>query len=818
MTDRPEPDAVPLEEGKPPLRERLSLIWLIPLVALAVALGAAWRNYADQGPLVEITFDNAAGVKAGETLLRYRDIEVGLVETVRFSADLEKVVVEVRIEKDLADYIDGDSRFWVVRPEVSARGVSGLDTVLSGVYIQGAWDSEPGGFASRFEGLPNAPLLGADQEGVAFRLRSAQGLPAANTPIYFKGVEVGQVAAAEINQDGSGVATEAVIYEPYTRLVTDTTRFWDVSGFSFSLGASGARLNFDSFASLISGGITFENMGSGGAPLADGAVFDLFPDEEAARDDFLVEGDGRSVTMSMVFEQNLSGLSTGAAVELGGLRVGEVTAITGLVDAERFGDEDVRLLTTVRINPGRIGLGDGAGEEELFDYLTSRVADGLRAQLTNASILTGGLKIVLVETGTASEARFERAADPYPQIPTTRADVTDISTSAQGVLQRVSDLPIEEVMQSAIGFLDNATALVGSQALQEAPDELQGILAAVRGVAESQDVQGLPGQVSGLVGDLQEISGSLNAILSELERQGISETLAGAVADLGRAAEGLPGVVEEVDAVVARAGEVPLDALSADVRALLASVQDYVDKPATQAIPDELVAAMDEVQAILADVRGLTGGAAVQGAPDQIAAVLSDLEEISGSLNTIVSELEREDIAARLTATLEDVQRSAEGLPGLVDQAEGILTEAGEVPLETLANRTSELLASAEAILDQPSTRELPGELNGALSELRLMLEELREGGVAENANATLVSARDAAAAVEEATQLLPGIATQLRSVANQAGATLSNYGRESEFSRDTQQAIRQIEAAAAAIERLARTIDRKPNSLILGR
>ena len=560
--------------------------------------------------------------------------------------------------------------------------------MLSGVYIQGVWDSTPGGLVTRFEGRPNAPLLGADQQGIEFTIRSPESLPSANTPIVYKGVQVGQVAAAEIDEGGAGVTAEAVIFEPYTGLISSGTRFWDVSGFSFSLGAGGARLNFDSFASLITGGITFETMGSGGTPLAEGAVYELFPDEDSARDDFLVEGDGESVTFTMIFEQNLSGLSPAAPVELGGLRVGEVASLTGMVDPDRFGDDDVRLMTTIRINPGRIGLGEGADEDDLLDYLERRVAAGLRGRLTNASILTGGLKVVLVEEPQAAPAALDRAGDPYPVLPTTEAEVTDVATSA-------NDLPIEEVMQAAIGFLDNATTLIGSQALQDAPEELRGILAAVRGVTESDDVQGIPGQVSEM---------------------------------------------------------------------------------------------------------------------------LTDLQEISGSLNTIVAEIERQDVAGQLMSALANVEEAANGLPGLVDQTNAILEDAGQVSLETLADRTSALLASANSLIDQPSTRALPEELNEALDQLGLTLAELRDGGLVANANATLASARDAASAIEAATELLPGIATQLRSVANQAGATLTAYDGSSEFSRETTTAIRQIEAAASAIERLARTIERNPNSLILGR
>ncbi|SIT06584.1 paraquat-inducible protein B [Roseivivax lentus] len=819
MSDTPpSPETVPVEEGKPSLWERISIVWLVPVVALVVALGAAWNNYNNQGPLLRITFDNAAGVKAGETVMRYRDIRVGLVEDVSFTDDLEQVEVAVRLEKELADYVDADARFWVVRPEVSAQGVTGLDTVLSGVYIQGVWDSTPGGFSAEVVGLPNAPLLGADQQGIEFTIRSPASLPAANTPIVYKGVQVGQVAAAEIDDGGSGVSARAVIFEPYTELVSSGTRFWDVSGFSFSLGAGGARLNFDSFASLITGGITFETMGSGGTALAEGAVFELFPNEDAARDDFLVEGDGESVTLTMIFEQNLSGLSAGAPVELGGLRIGEVASLTGYVDADRFGDDDVRLLTTIRINPGRIGLGDGADEDDLLDYLERRIAEGLRGQLTNASLLTGGLKIILIDVENAAEAELDRNGDPYPVIPTTEADITDVATSAQGVLQRVNDLPIEEVMQSAIGFLDNATALIGSQALQEAPEELRGILASVRGLTEGDEVQGIPGQVSGMLSDLQEISGSLNTILAELERQGLTETLTGALDRVGEAADGLPGLVTRVDAILAEAENVPLGELSDEISALITAAEAIIASPEAQQIPGEVTVALNELQSVLASVNAVAGSEDTQGLPGQVSTVLSDLEEIAGSLNTMVSEIERQEVVTRITDAVASVEQAADGLPDLVDQADAILRDAGEVPLETLANRTSDLLASAEALIDQPSTRALPAELNGALEQLTLTLEELRAGGIVDNANATLASARDAASAIEEATQLLPGLATQLRGVANEASSTLSAYGRQSEFTRETQGAIRQIEAAAAAIERLARTIERNPNSLILGR
>ncbi|MGY9045804.1 MAG: MlaD family protein, partial [Rhodobacterales bacterium] len=753
-----------------------------------------------------------------ETQLRYRDISVGTVEDLGLNDDLTEVVASIRINKDLGPYINEDSKFWVVRPEVSARGVSGLDTVLSGVYIQGAWDSEPGQFHDRFQGLKDAPLLGLGREGVSISLRSDDGLPGAGTPILYKGVEVGVVGTPNVNDDGTSVSAEAVIYKPYSNFVTNSTRFWDISGFSFSVGASGAQLNFTSLASLISGGVTFAEIGSGGAPLAEGTTFDLFADETTARDDFLVDGDGQAVDVSMIFEQNLAGLSAGAPVELGGLKVGEITGLNGIVDPERFGDNEARLIATARINPGRIGLGQDAGETELLAYLSTRIGEGLRARLTNASIFTGGLKVELVVLPDEPAATLDAEAEPLPRIPTATATLTDVGATAQGVLQRVNDLPIEEVMQSITDFLNNASALIGSEELQRAPAELTGILSAVRGVAESDGVQGLPDQISTLLNDLQTTSATLNRVISVLEDQDAAGKLTTAIANVGIATETLPDLVADIRAVLAKAQDVPLAELSQNVTDLLASAQSLLSDADALVASEDVQALPTQLRGILSSVRDVTTSADVQALPTRVTELLAGLQDSSTTLSRLLRDIETEDTVGKLTAAIDDVAQAADGLPSLIEQARGIVENANRIPLDRLSDQATQLLASANALVDQDTTRALPGELNTALAEVSAVLRELQEGGLVNNANATLSSARDAADAIAEASATLPGLAADLRAVATQANTTLSAYSDDSNFTRETRTAIRQIQSAAEAIERLARTIERNPNSLILGR
>ena len=130
----------------------LSFVWLVPLLALFVSLGIAWQNYADRGTLVTISFANASGIIGGKTTVRYREGVIGEVEQLRFTSDLGRVLVSVRVDNEVVPFMDQESAFWVVRPEVSARGISGLSTVLSGVYIEGAWDNVVGEPLTNFVG------------------------------------------------------------------------------------------------------------------------------------------------------------------------------------------------------------------------------------------------------------------------------------------------------------------------------------------------------------------------------------------------------------------------------------------------------------------------------------------------------------------------------------------------------------------------------------------------------------------------------------------------------------------------------------------
>ncbi|MGR3385059.1 MlaD family protein [Roseovarius indicus] len=627
--------------------ERISIVWIVPLAALIVVLVIAWRSYAERGPVIEICFENAAGVKEGSTELRYRDVAIGLVEEVSFTEGLGRVLVSVRVDKDVAPFIDDEARFWVVRPQVTTQGVSGLNTVLSGVYIEGLWDDQPAGHVGRFEGLPDAPLERQGQDGLKLTLRaSGRASLIENTPILYRGVTVGRVGKPSITEDGSSAQAEAMIFEPHDRLVTSSTRFWDTSGFSFSLGPNGAALDFSSVASLVAGGVTFETMVSGGEPVEPDSTFTVYPEESAARTSLFAADEGETLTLAVVFRENVGGLTADAPVELNGLKIGEVSALNGLIDPERFGDNRVRLVVSLSIRVGRLGLEDGSGAEDALEYFRERVEGGLRARLTSASILTGGLKVELVDEPEAQPAALVQGEQDTYYLPTTENDIADVSATAQGVFKRINDLPIEEVMVSATELFQEARALIASEEVKGVPENLNSLLGDARKVVGSDEVQALPGRLDALIAELDKTVTQFNeAALAEKLATAV-DNAANAAEGVSSAVEGVPELVERLNAVAAKAETVEIQEMADELTSLIQTTDALLASDDAKALPGKLNGALSELSAILAQLR--EGGV---------------VENATAAL----------DSASEAADTFAEAGR---GLPDLIADARRVLTQA----------------------------------------------------------------------------------------------------------------------------------------------
>ena len=359
-------------------------------------------------------------------------------------------------------------------------------------------------------------------------------------PVLFKSIQVGRIENVELT-DAGDVAVDAFINAPYHLRLTEGTRFWNASGFSVEIGAGGASLNVDSLISLLQGGVSFDTVGSDTAPIEAGHVYDLYPSEAAARQNFFDEAPGERVLIDTLFEGSVGGLQPGAAVRFRGLQIGEVEALQAAI-VDDAGRPQVSLRATLAISPSRIGVPDDAPDPAAatLDALETQVALGLRARLATTGLIAQSLQVELVEVPDAPPAALNLEAQPNPVIPSVPADLSSVATSVEGVLKRVSDLPLEQVVQNAAELLGNLNALVTDDRVRSAPENLGALLADLRTMLDSSGIKQAPAELSALLASARQIVDQ--AVQAKLvdDLAATLEAARGAVESIEGAAEGVP--------------------------------------------------------------------------------------------------------------------------------------------------------------------------------------------------------------------------------------------------------------------------------------
>ncbi|MBS1304260.1 MlaD family protein [Loktanella sp. SALINAS62] len=812
MSDNFTPAEMDVRQGRPSFWRRLSFVWLVPILALVVSIGVAWQSYADRGVLIEISFPSASGIVAGETEIKYRDVTIGAVEQVEFSEDLQEVLVYARVDQTVWPYMDQDAKFWIISPDVSVRGITGLDTVLSGVYIEGDWDRDADNAQTSFTGLQRPPVVPPGQTGTEIVLRTTEGSAlSAGAPVLHQGIEVGVLSQPVLSNDGLNVTVSAFIAEPYDALITSSTRFWDTAGFSISLGAGGVALDVSSLASLIEGGVAFDTVVSGGQPIEDGFVFDLFTDEETARSSLFNEVGRPKLNVAVLFDGSVSGLSVGSDVRFQGIRIGQVSELGAVVVEDEDEARSVELRTVLAIEPGRLGLGEEATPQNALDLLASFVDQGLRARLVTGNILSGNLTVELIEVADAPQADLDVDAIPYPVIPTTASNITDVADEAESVLARINDLPIEELLAAAIDVMDSANALLRSDGVLDTPEQVASLLAEVRDIVGSDQIQQVPSQVNDLLNLLEDTVGGLSGIVRSVGDTNLAGQLDTILGNVSGGTENLPDIAEQVEQVIAKANALALDSLLAQAESALVSIEAAASNDDLQEVPVFLNQLLDEARLLIAsqDVQALPGE--LRSVADEAGQILTDLtaQNISGQLT---------DAIAAAASAAQNIDAASAQLPAITAQLEELSAEAARMNLEELSTAATQVLQNVSDITATPSAQALPASLSSALDELQLTLAEVREGGAIENVNAALQSASQAAQAIEEAANSLPDLSEQASTFITDSGDVLATYGERSRFNNDLSAVLRDIQQAADAITNLARTIQRNPNSLITGR
>lgn len=438
-------------------RSRISLVWLIPLVAAVLAAWLGFRTVSEKGSTLTLSFRSADGLTAGQTRVRHKAVELGQVEDIRLSDDMTHVLVTVRMRREAEPYLTSRARFWVVRPRISSGSLAGIETLVSGSYIEMDPGGRDGARTLAFTGLEQPPGVRSGEPGRTFALKAERiGSLGPGAPVFYRDITVGEVLGYDIG-DGTGpVTVQVFVRAPFDAFVRQGTHFWNASGLSVQLGGSGVHIEVASLQALLSGGVAFDSPSNQGATpqMAAGSEFTLF---ESSAD---AQASGYTTNQAFVtyFERSVRGLSRGAAVEFYGIQVGSVTEVT-LELNPATGDARVRV--RLEVQPERVlGVGKAAPEESA-DVARRLVRRGMRAQLQTASYLTGQMILALEFVPNAPPEELVQIGEDLI-LPSRGGGLDNILVAASDIASKLSRLPLEEIADNLNGTLRSASGTMSS--------------------------------------------------------------------------------------------------------------------------------------------------------------------------------------------------------------------------------------------------------------------------------------------------------------------------------------------------------------------
>lgn len=468
---------------------RFSLIWLIPLVAALIGGWLIYKHYSGLGTIITIILDDASGVEAKKTPIRYKSVQVGKVKKVGLTADLKKVKVTAEIYPEMAQNLTSNTRFWIVKPRISFQGISGLDTLLSGVHIgmdPRNIDNENDltGALETYIGLSKAPIIGAQEKGTSLTLNTSKlGSLDISSPVYYRKIKVGEVTGYHLNPNDESIDVSIFVHAPYDKRIKSSSRFWNASGLELELSTGGISVRMESLAALVIGGIAFETSNNeAGYPIDGDTSFRLYESYKLANDD---TQRNNKIFYVMYFSDTLHGLSEDSVIEYNGVKVGKVESI--LLESSK---NSTQVKTLVKVSFRIDKFSTKGDKKEAEQTLRNLVQDGLFAQLTVDSLLTGAQYIALK---TVTNPEIRKSANTFALLPT-HSKYTSVFPTIRSK-QSLLNFDASEITQELNLAISSVTALINSKDVKKILKGLGSTSESISKITKKLDKGGFSGKL-----------------------------------------------------------------------------------------------------------------------------------------------------------------------------------------------------------------------------------------------------------------------------------------------------------------------------------
>ena len=450
------------------------VIWLIPILAVVTTTLIIIHTTLERGDTISIEFKSAEGLEAGKTKIKYKDVDIGDVQTISLSPDRQKVIVTAQLTKGSNNLMRQDTVFWVVRPRIGSGGISGLSTLVSGAYI-GVDVGKAEKQRDDFIGLDAPPPILNDQPGRTFVLKTEHiGSLNIGAPVYFRHIQVGQVISYELDMKGTGVTLKIFVNAPHDQYVMRNSLFWHASGVEVSMDASGFKVQTESVATVVAGGLSFDTPLPStpglpeSAPAPMNTEFTLFPNRQKA----LQRPELEVRKLRMYFKESIRGLLAGAPVDFRGIVIGEVQSVNLDYDVKT---KRYRFPVDVHLYPQRL-QSLGSDEKDSDQLMRRLLSQGLRAQLKTGNLLTGSLYVGLDFFPDAEKHKIDFKQNPII-METVPGALDELQGSLVSIAKKLEQLPLAEISQDLrLAMTELRTALKSTEKLVARLDQsIEGI-------------------------------------------------------------------------------------------------------------------------------------------------------------------------------------------------------------------------------------------------------------------------------------------------------------------------------------------------------
>jgi len=487
----------------------LTSIWMVPLIALLIALWLAWQYFSELGPKVQIVFETSGGLKAGQSQVKMRDVPIGIVKNITLLDGKKGVVVTVQLDNDAEDYLNKETKFWVARPKIDTKGISGLDTLMSGSYLAMYGDKGEGG-QNYFVGLEEPYIDKEALLGKRYTLSAPDARDlSAGANVYYRKIKVGNLESVRLAQDGEKVNFTVFIEDAYTKFVNSKTQFWRTNYMTFNYHDNVFRVDIAPITNLLSGGIALSTTTKSTRQdvMAENHIFPLYLDyEEAMKKEIGFGSEGDSMkTFEFKFDESVGKLEVGAPIELSGFQVGSVVNVESDFDSNK-----------TRVRSVVLGLIDAS---VFFDYtkssntgdgflnLKKAVAKGLKARLAQSNPLTGALYIDLVNDKKGSRAVIQEGGT-FARFPTAHSSFDGVMEKMAGLVEKINNLDLEKLLASVTKLVDDSNPPV-----QNLLKKLSKTADNINRLTSSKEMKNLPRSLGGSLDEFKETLSSINKLL-----------------------------------------------------------------------------------------------------------------------------------------------------------------------------------------------------------------------------------------------------------------------------------------------------------------